>query len=449
MAEHVGTAVIGAGSIGIAVAYYLARHHGITDVVLIDQGQPMAYTSAQSGENYRDWWPHEAMVRFMSRSIDLMENIAGASDNRIAMTRRGYILATRTSDISAELHKIHDSFGGNADLRQHEGASAQAYSPPISADWQTAPSGFDILSNQSLIRSHFPYYDHDIRHLIHVRRAGDISGQQLGQFMLDYLSTVGVRCMTGMVRGIEPGFTLNIAGKDGPERLQADRVVNAAGPFAGEIAKLLGVALPVFNVIQQKIAFPDTLGAISRSMPFSIDLDRQTIDWTEEEQVALLADPDVAWLARPMTGAIHCRPDGGDKSRWVKLGWAYNTAPSDPTWTPPLNAAYPEIVLRGAARLNPALKAYYGHLPRKMHHYGGFYTRTADNWPLIGPMGPDGAFMAAALSGHGTMGACATGELAAAWIAGTDLPSYARAFSMERFAAGSTLAPATEESGLL
>ena len=82
-----------------------------------------------------------------------------------------------------------------------------------------------------------------------------------------------------------------------------------------------------------------------------------------------------------------------------------------------------------------------------MHHYGGYYTRTADNWPLIGPIGPQGAFMAAALSGHGTMAACATGELAAAWAAGAALPAEATTFTLDRFAADR---PQTvDDSGLL
>lgn len=447
--KETGTAIIGAGSVGIAVAYYLARHHGITDTVLIDQGQPMAFTSAQSGENYRDWWPHAPMVRFMSRSIGLMEDIARSSGNRIAMTRRGYILATRRSDISAEVQKIHAAFGGNADTRVHEGASAPAYAAPISADWTLAPDGFDILSNQALIRSLYPNYDPDLRHLIHVRRAGDISGQQLGQYMLDYLAGVGVRRMTGTVRNIAQGYVLEIEGKHGTEHLRANRVVNAAGPFAGQVAQMLGVALPIYNVAQQKIAFPDVLGTIPRNMPFSIDLDGQSIDWTEDEQEALSEAPETSWLTKPMTGAIHCRPDGGDHGKWIKLGWAFNAAVAEPSWTPPLLENFPEIVLRGAARLNPALKAYYGKLPRQMHHYGGYYTRTEDNWPLIGPMGPDGAFMAAALSGHGTMGACATGELAAAWIAGAALPDYARAFSLERFKPESGLVLVTDDAGLL
>ena len=92
-----------------------------------------------------------------------------------------------------------------------------------------------------------------------------------------------------------------------------------------------------------------------------------------------------------------------------------------------------QIVLRGAARLNPALKAYYGKLPRSMHHYGGWYTMTDENWPLIGPMGPEGSFMNCAHSGFGTMASCAGGELCAAWVAGGELPEYAADFSFQRY----------------
>ncbi|MDB0014188.1 FAD-dependent oxidoreductase [Alphaproteobacteria bacterium] len=46
-------AIIGTGIVGIATAYYLAKNHGLTDIVLIDRNQPMTFTSAQSGENYR------------------------------------------------------------------------------------------------------------------------------------------------------------------------------------------------------------------------------------------------------------------------------------------------------------------------------------------------------------------------------------------------------------
>ena len=191
--------------------------------------------------------------------------------------------------------------------------------------------------------------------------------------------------------------------------------------------------MPIYNTFQQKIAFEDKARAIPRDMPFSIDLDEQMIDWSDDEREILLAEPEFSWLAKRMPGAIHCRPDGGDRGTWLKLGWAYNQKPESATWEPPLNDQFPEIVLRGAARLNPSLRSYYGQLPRSTHHYGGWYTMTEENWPLVGPMGPDGAFMNCAMSGFGTMAACAGGELCAAWVAGSDLPAYATDLATARY----------------
>ena len=50
-------AVVGAGIVGIACAYYLALSAKRPKVALIDSLVPMSLTSAASGENYRSWWP--------------------------------------------------------------------------------------------------------------------------------------------------------------------------------------------------------------------------------------------------------------------------------------------------------------------------------------------------------------------------------------------------------
>lgn len=444
-------AIIGTGIVGIAAAYYLSRQHDVGRIVLIDQGQPMAFTSAQSGDNYRNWWPTPLMMEFTNRSIDLMEQIAKETDNRIAMTRRGYVLATRRPDMQVAVEQLSRSLGDEADaqIRVHERADA-SYGQSDTY-WVDAPDGFDLLDNSQLIQRSFPSLDPAINTILHVRRGGDIAGQQLGQVMLERLRESGAQRLTGSVAEISAnnGFVLQLKGPQGPQTVRADRVVNAAGPFAAEIAAMLGVSLPLYNVMQQKIAFPDTLGVIPREMPFAIDLDRQVIDWDEDDRILLAEDPSTAHLATEMPGAIHCRPEGGMNSNWLKLGWAYNETSHAADWTIPLDPQFPEIVLRGAARLNPGLKAYYGKLPRETHHYGGWYTRTRDNWPLIGPMGPDGAFMACGLSGHGTMAACATGELVAAWISGAALPNYARPFSLDRFVDENLARMAGEDTGLL
>ena len=58
---------------------------------------------------------------------------------------------------------------------------------------------------------------------------------------------------------------------------------------------------------------------------------------------------------------------------------------------------------------------------------------TPENWPLIGPMRREGAFLAGALSGFGTMAACAAGELCARWIVGAPLPAYAGQLGLARY----------------
>jgi glycine/D-amino acid oxidase-like deaminating enzyme len=62
----------------------------------------------------------------------------------------------------------------------------------------------------------------------------------------------------------------------------------------------------------------------------------------------------------------------------------------------------------------------------------GLETMTAENWPLIGPMKTSGAFLAAALSGYGSMAACGAGSLAAGWVMDAALPDYAPLLSGAR-----------------
>jgi glycine/D-amino acid oxidase-like deaminating enzyme len=314
--------------VGIACAYYLAISERAPRIVLIDPLTPMSLTSAASGENYRNWWPHPIMTAFTDYSTDLMEKIARESGNQLHMTRRGYALATRQPDPAVLLRQLYEGYGadGAAKIRIHKKGSNAKYQPALSADWQAAPDGVDIIQDRALLDEHFPTFDKEVATVLHIRRAGDISGQQMGSYMLQKIRDLGGGVLKGRVVSasrVAP-FALEVE-SDGGERstVTADMVVNAAGPHVGKVAALMGESLPILNVFQQKIAFEDTQATISRQMPFSIDLDGQAIDWSEQERELLADDPETVWLTRPMPGAIHCRPEGGDRGKWLKLGWAW------------------------------------------------------------------------------------------------------------------------------
>ncbi|MDH3430054.1 MAG: FAD-binding oxidoreductase [Gammaproteobacteria bacterium] len=440
--ENVEVLVIGSGIAGIATAYYLCTRYRKSSVLLVDPRAPMSFTSAQSGDNYRNWWPHPTMTDFTNHSIDLMEQIAGETSNVINMTRRGYLLATRRKDIDDLIAGLHIGYqrSGKDSIRVHDAASRLSYRAPDADDWRTAPAGVDVLSKHELIRQVFPSISEDIANVVHIRRGGDISGQQLGQYMLEKIRSAGGKRLVASVRSVEIGqrFSVEVEGPTASERIKADVLVDAAGPFAGEVAAMVGVDLPIENVYQQKIAFDDRKGAIPRRLPFAIDLDGFEFEWSDEERAFLSEDAEMSWLIEPLPGGAHCRPEGGDKGTWVKLGWAFNRNVSLPQQDlanePLMRSEYPEILMRAATRLNPSLKTYTDNMPTRFSHYGGYYTMTRENWPLIGPLGVDGAFIAGALSGFGSMSACAAGALCAAWIADGDLPEYASQLSLARYA---------------
>ena len=385
----------------------------------------MSYTSAQSGDNYRNWWPHPTMAAFTNDSIERMRALAIASNDVFNMTARGYVLATREEDIENMIGSL--------------------------------PSGIDVdvCAGRGSIARQYPPLSEEIANVIHIRTGGDISGQQLGNYMLEQVREAGGTRLPGEVVASdgEGPFLLEVTVGAERQTVSTEVIVNAAGPFVAQVAKMLGQDLPVHNIYQQKVAFEDRLEAIPRDMPFSIDLDRKRLNWSDEERELLAADPELAWLTQEMPGGTHCRPEG--KGKWVKLGWAYNERVSEPQQDlanePASDPQFPEIAMRGAAAFLPALRPYIETPPTRFTHYGGYYTMTEENWPLIGPMGPSGAFVVGALSGFGSMSACAAGSLCASWICDKQLPGYANALSLARYDNSEFLAELQQSSdkGLL
>jgi len=439
---HMAEVVIcGAGIAGIAAAYHLAVKHGVRNVVLVDERPPMSLTSDKSTEAYRNWWPgpDDAMLRFMARSIDLLEEIDAASDHRIRLNRRGYLYATgdpakiapfqQTGELAAAL--------GAGPLRIHRGAGHDpAYLPGNAEDWRGQPTGADLLLDPALIHRHFPFLNPQTVAVLHARRCGWFSGQQLGAWMLEEARAAGVRFHSGRVTGVDTAggrvHEVRVATASGAESLATGAFVAAAGPLIGDLGRMLGLELPIFSELHLKIALEDRLGVIPRDAPLVIWEDEQFLPWDAEERAALAEDPASAHLLARFPAGVHLRPEGGHGAQTVLMLWAYHLEPVAPVLPAPLNPEFPEIVLRGMTTLAPGLAPYLARLP-KSYIDGGYYTKTQENRPLIGPLPVAGAYIFAALSGYGLMAACAGGELLAAHMTAAALPAYAPAFLLSRY----------------
>jgi len=193
------------------------------------------------------------------------------------------------------------------------------------------------------------------------------------------------------------------------------------------VGEMLGVALPVSTELHWKAVFKDSLGVIGREAPLLIWEDAQHLPWSAEEHATLYADPETRWLTKAFPPGAHTRPEGGNESQTILMLWEYQQRMAEAIFPPPLDDLYAEITLRGLSTMLPGLRQYFGKMPRPQID-GGYYTRTRENRPLIGPLPVEGAYVIGALSGFGIMSACSAGELLALHIRGGSLPPYAKAF---------------------
>lgn len=429
--------ICGAGIAGVAAAYYLAVEHGHPDVTIVEAGHPLSLTSDKSTEAYRNWWPgpDQAMTAYMNRSIDLMEGIARATGNRINMNRRGYLFATADAGKVAWLHDVASQAEahGAGPVRVHEAASS-TYLPSPERGFDFPLTGADLITDRGLIHWHFPYLAGETVAVVHARRAGWLSAQQLGMVMLEAARGHGAKLVRGKVAGIDTagGRVRSVHVDQQGERrtLEATHLVLAAGPMLKETARLLGLELPIIAERHLKISLPDPAGAVSRAAPMLIWLDEQHLPWSEDERATLAQDEGTRWLLRRFPAGVHGRPDGSGDSLLVLFN--YDNSPAEVVFPVPDEPHYAEIALRGMSTMVPALKAYVEKGARPFVD-GGYYIKTRENRPLIGPLPVEGAYVSGAFSGFGVMASCAGGDLIARHVLETALPDYAPAFMLSRY----------------
>ncbi len=433
--DQANAVICGAGIAGISAAFHLAVRCGVRDIVLVDERPPLTLTSDKSTECYRNWWPGpgDTMVAFANRSIDLLERLARETDNAFLMNRRGYLFATAENGAALVEAAAETSSLGAGELRFHAGASG-GYVPAPPHGFEGLPGGIDLFEDPVLIQKHFPYLSETARTVAHARRCGWLSAQQLGMTLLSQARDAGVTLVRGKVTAVDKtggrvsGITVETEG--GASEISTPVFVNAAGPFALAVTQLFGLELPISLEGHVKISFSDPRRAVPRDAPLVIWNDAVRLPWSPEERDALAGSPETRGLLEPFVAGVHGRPEGAGDT--VLLYWTYEEGAKELVLPVPYDPNYPEITLRGMSAVIPRLAEYFDQMPRP-YVDGGYYAKTPENRPLVGPLPLDGAYICGAFSGFGIMTAMAAGELLAAHVTGGDLPGYAPAFLLSRY----------------
>ncbi len=390
--------ICGAGIAGIATAYYLTKLNNKLNIILIDKNQPLSFTTSKSGENFRDFWPQKCMREFASHSIRLMEDLKDDyGHDTFKMSFSGY------NFVSHDKEKPIFSINSNEHSEEY----------------------FEEITDTTTILNKHAYLSKSVEKIISIKNAGNIDVYAMGSLMLKESKKIGVKQLQGEVVAIEKKeskFLLILASK---KTISADQVVIATGPFINNIANMLGFQFPIENTLQRKFIIPDPKNIIPRDMPFTIYADAQHLNWSEEERTFFASEEKYKNLLDEFPGGLHIKPEG----EGIKLGWAFNRHTEIPKWETSQADFFPQVVLKGASRFIPRLIEYENDVPTPLIQYAGYYTRTKENWPLIGPTKIPDVFVIGALAGYGTMSACAAGQLCAKYVLNeTELPDYADYF---------------------
>jgi sarcosine oxidase subunit beta len=223
MRDSAEVVVVGAGIMGLSVAYHLAAQ-GVTDVTVVDKGYLCGGASGRNGGGVRAQWSSEANVRLMQESIRMCRDFASKMKINVWFRQGGYLFLARSSEIRARLE-------ASVALQNEHGLPTRMLSPREAA--RIVPE-LDVAGLQAASYNPddgvvFPW-----PFVWGYARAAEKLGVEVAPWSeVVSFETKGKRIDAVRIRS--GGGTVTI---------RTHRVVNAAGAWSPEVARLLGVELP-------------------------------------------------------------------------------------------------------------------------------------------------------------------------------------------------------------
>jgi sarcosine oxidase, subunit beta len=381
MREEADVVVVGAGIMGLSIAYHLAAR-GVTDVTVLDRGYLCGGASGRNGGGVRAQWSSEANVRLMQESIRLCREFATKMKINVWFRQGGYLFLARTPEQRERLEQ-------SVALQNHCGLSTRMLTPGEARRIvpELSTDGVEAASYSADDGVVFPWpfvwgYAQAAR--------------KLGVEVLPFHDVIGFDTSGSRIDGVR------VRASGATTTLRTHKVVNAAGAWAPEVARLLGVALP--NKPHRH--------EICSSEPLK--------PWLKP----LVADlSDGLYFSQSTRGEIV----GGIANEYVPPGLDQGSS-----------HAFLGKYARSLVRACPVL----GRV-KVLRQWAGCYDITPDANPIVGPVSEiDDFTQASGFMGHGFMMAPVVGKLIAELVAaGTTTPLLER-WNLRRFAEGKLLSEA-------
>ncbi len=356
MRNRVDIAIIGSGITGLSTAYSLVNK-GCRDIMLLEKGSLASGASTRNGGGIRAQFSTEQNILLAMWSIKRFRELGTELNVNFWFRQGGYLFVAETDDELSLLKRtvaFHRRF--NLGTKMMDCSDVQAVIPQMvckSVIGGAFRKGDGVLFPFPLL---FGYAEH-------LKRAG---------------VNIETRCEVSEIRRSLTGYELTTS----RGTVFAEHLLNAAGGWSSDVAKLMGTHIPT-NPVRHQIMVSEPLAPFLDPMVVTLRDGFYMSQGPRGELVGGIAEAGQHKNDPRKSGSDFCRQIS---SRIVSL--------------------FPRL---GNARM--------------MRQWAGYYDMSPDANPILDEIpGFDKAYLACGFSGHGFMISPAVGEFMASLILGERLP---------------------------
>jgi sarcosine oxidase subunit beta len=340
-------AIIGGGIMGASTAYHLASR-GCTDVVILEKDLLAQASTGLSAGGIRQQFSHPANIRLSQEAVRVFEQFEDRFGVDMEFRQVGYLFL-------AQSEKVWQEFLANVELQRQYDVPVEVLSPDeIKYRWP-------YLAVDDLRGGTFCAKDGYADPYMAAMGFAD-AARKLGVRIEEQTKVTAIQVENGMIRGVET--------TGGP--ISAPVVVNVAGPWGGEVARMAGLDLPV-KPYRRQVFMTQAFEPIPKPVPMILDIEP----------------------------AFYFRGEGPG----ILMGMSDPDEPS--SFDTNVDYAFLEKVIDKAILRAPILEE-----AEILRGWGGLYAITPDDNPIIGFLpGVGGLFQAIGFSGHGFQQAPTVGRI--------------------------------------